>query len=138
MSHVLFELQAKKTGKKLPQVCLTVKPTGLMTQDVETGENIIDVSIYRISYCSADATYDKVVAFILTNKNETMECHAFLTSRRKAAQAAALTISQAFTIAFENWQKDKEDREDTRRKASRNGNENAINNTKTDAPLIII
>lgn len=57
----------------------------------------------RISYCSADATFDRVVAFIATNKNETLECHAFLTAKRKVAQAAALTISQAFTIAFERW-----------------------------------
>lgn len=64
----------------------------------------MDISIYRISYCSADATYDRVVAIICTNKNETLECHAFLTAKKKVAQAAALTISQAFTIAFENWQ----------------------------------
>jgi low density lipoprotein receptor adapter protein 1 len=37
----------------------------------------------RISYCSADATYDHVFAFIATNSNETMECHAFLCPKRK-------------------------------------------------------
>ena len=37
----------------------------------------------RISYCSADATYDRVFAFIATNKNETLECHAFLCPKRK-------------------------------------------------------
>jgi len=98
---------AKLSGKKLPRVSLTVKPSGLKTQDVSSGETLHDTSIYRISYCSADATFDRVVAFIATNKNETMECHAFLTSKKKMAQAAALTISQAFTIAFENWQKSK-------------------------------
>ena len=40
-------------------------------------------SFYRISYCSADATYDRVFAFIATNKNETLECHAFLCPKRK-------------------------------------------------------
>lgn len=86
---------------------MTVKPSGLTTHDVASGEKLIDVSIYRISYCSADATFDRVVAFIATNKNETMECHAFLTSKKKIAQAAALTISQAFTIAFEKWESSK-------------------------------
>lgn len=101
-------LMAKSKGnKKLPRVSLCIKPSGITTTDVTTGELLHDVSIYRISYCSADATYDRVVAFIATNKNETMECHAFLTSKRKVSQAAALTISQAFTIAFENWQNSK-------------------------------
>lgn len=99
---------AKSRGnKKLPRVSLCIKPSGITTTDVTSGELMHDVSIYRISYCSADATYDRVVAFIATNKNETMECHAFLTSKRKVSQAAALTISQAFTIAFENWQNSK-------------------------------
>lgn len=81
-----------------------MKPSGIAVTDVSNGNVDLDVSIYRISYCSADATFDRVVAFIATNKNETLECHAFLTSKRKIAQAAALTISQAFAIAFENWQ----------------------------------
>ena len=33
---------------------------------------------FRISYCSADATFDHVFAFIATNRDNTMECHAFL------------------------------------------------------------
>lgn len=85
-----------------------IKPSGLRATDVSNGSVDIDVSIYRISYCSADATFDRVVAFIATNKNETLECHAFLTSKRKIAQAAALTISQAFNIAFEKWQEKSE------------------------------
>lgn len=69
----------------------------------------------RISFCSADANYERVVAFIGTNKNETLECHAFLCSKRKVAEAAALTISQAFNIAFELWERAKEE------KSSQNG-----------------
>ena len=40
-------------------------------------------SSFRISYCSADATYDHVFNFIATNSNNTMECHAFLCKKRK-------------------------------------------------------
>lgn len=75
----------------------------------------ITIIFYRISFCSADASYDRVVAFIGTNKNETLECHAFLCSKRKIAEAAALTISQAFNIAFELWERAKEE------KSSQNG-----------------
>ncbi|KAH9381692.1 hypothetical protein HPB48_011978 [Haemaphysalis longicornis] len=58
----------------------------------------------RISFCSADASFDRVVAFIGTHSNEVMECHAFLCAKRRVAQAAALTISQAFQVAYQAWQ----------------------------------
>lgn len=102
---------------------LQVKPSGLTATDVSNGNVDIDVSIYRISYCSADATFDRVIAFIATNKNETLECHAFLTSKRKIAQAAALTISQAFTIAFEKWQESK-----SKSKSDFNSNNGSLGN----------
>lgn len=73
-------------------------------------KNICYFFFPRISFCSADAYYDRVVAFIGTNKNETLECHAFLCSKRKVAEAAALTISQAFNIAFELWERAKEEK----------------------------
>lgn len=44
---------------------------------------IISYLFFRISYCSADAAHDHVFAFIATNSNETMECHAFLCPKRK-------------------------------------------------------
>lgn len=40
-----------------------------------------------------------------------MECHAFLCSKRRVAQAVALTISQAFNLAFELWKKSRQDAE---------------------------
>ncbi|XP_015911338.1 low density lipoprotein receptor adapter protein 1-A [Parasteatoda tepidariorum] len=101
---------AKSNAKKLPRVALMVNPKGILTRDLSTGEKHLDFSIYRISFCSADANYDRVVAFIGTNKNETLECHAFLCSKRKVAQAAALTISQAFNIAYELWELSKEEK----------------------------
>uniref|UniRef100_L7M4D7 Putative ldl receptor adaptor protein n=1 Tax=Rhipicephalus pulchellus TaxID=72859 RepID=L7M4D7_RHIPC len=95
---------AKASGKKLPKVAITVSPKGISTRDLATGELQLDVSIYRISFCSADASFDRVVAFIGTHSNEVMECHAFLCAKRRVAQAAALTISQAFQVAYQAWQ----------------------------------
>lgn len=114
---------AKSSGRKLLRVALTVSPKGIVTSDLVTGERHLDFSIYRISFCSADANYDRVVAFIGTNKNETLECHAFLCSKRKVAQAAALTISQAFNIAFDLWERAKEEKE------SQNGQEDKLSCT---------
>ncbi|KAF4518112.1 hypothetical protein B566_EDAN007813 [Ephemera danica] len=95
---------AKVSGKKLQRVTLTVGLQGIRMVDTATEEIHLEVSIYRISYCSADANFDHVFAFIATNSNETMECHAFLCPKRKVAQAVTLTIAQSFNMAYELWQ----------------------------------
>ncbi|XP_034948263.1 low density lipoprotein receptor adapter protein 1-B-like isoform X2 [Chelonus insularis] len=95
---------AKASGKKLQRVALSVSLRGIRMTDLATEEDQLQVSIYRISYCSADATHDHVFAFIATNLNETMECHAFLCPKRKMAQTVTLTVAQAFNTAYEAWQ----------------------------------
>ncbi|XP_048453246.1 low density lipoprotein receptor adapter protein 1-B [Rhincodon typus] len=76
-----------------------------MLQDTITNELIENVSIYRISYCTADKTQDKVFAYIAQSQlNETLECHAFLCPKKKIAQAVTLTVAQAFRIAFDLWE----------------------------------
>ncbi len=56
----------------------------------------------RISYCSADATYDRVFAFIATNRNETLECHAFLCPKRKMVSVTpARAGARTHTLASE-------------------------------------
>ena len=78
----------------------------------------------RITYCSADAIFSHVFAFITMNKDDSMECHAFLCRKRKIvsqmvkfpscrsesfqAQAATMTIAQAFNLAFREWKNSQE------------------------------
>lgn len=100
---------AKASGKKLQRVSLGVSLRGIRMTDLATEEDQLQVSIYRISYCSADATHDHVFAFIATNLNETMECHAFLCPKRKMAQTVTLTVAQAFNTAYEAWQSSQTD-----------------------------
>ncbi|KAL0133441.1 hypothetical protein PUN28_000881 [Cardiocondyla obscurior] len=95
---------AKASGKKLQRVSLAVSLRGIRMTDLATEEDQLQVSIYRISYCSADATHDHVFAFIATNLNETMECHAFLCPKRKMAHTVTLTVAQAFNTAYQAWQ----------------------------------
>jgi len=94
---------AKKLDKKLERVALTISLQGIRMVNCATGDTHLEFSIYRISYCSADATYDHVFNFIATNSNNTMECHAFLCKKRKMAQSATLTIAQAFNLAYSYW-----------------------------------
>ncbi|XP_039942363.1 low density lipoprotein receptor adapter protein 1 isoform X1 [Hirundo rustica] len=103
---------AKASGKKLQKVTLKVSPRGIVLRDSRTNELIENISIYRISYCTADKSHDKVFAYIAQNQlNENLECHAFLCTKRKMAQAVTLTVAQAFKIAFEFWQAAREEKE---------------------------
>ncbi|XP_078255589.1 low density lipoprotein receptor adapter protein 1-like isoform X3 [Rhinoraja longicauda] len=76
---------AKASGKKFLKVTLTVSPRGIMLEDMITNELIENVSIYRISYCTADKTQDK-------------------------AQAVTLTVAQAFRVAYDLWEVTQEEK----------------------------
>lgn len=91
---------AKSSGKKLPKVALTVSAKGIQICDMSNKQVLDEISIYRISFCSADKNFDKVFAFMARNSvNETMECHAYLCDKPKIAQAVTLTVSKAFELA---------------------------------------
>uniref|UniRef100_A0ACB8FRA8 Low density lipoprotein receptor adapter protein 1 n=1 Tax=Sphaerodactylus townsendi TaxID=933632 RepID=A0ACB8FRA8_9SAUR len=75
---------AKASGKKLQKITLKVSPRGIILSDSITNEPIENISIYRISYCTADKVHDKVFAYIAQSQlNENLECHAFLCTKRK-------------------------------------------------------
>ncbi|KAM8841223.1 low density lipoprotein receptor adapter protein 1a isoform 2-T2 [Spinachia spinachia] len=102
---------AKASGKKPQKVALKVCPRGIVLHDSATSQLLENVSIHRISYCTVDALHDKVFAYIAQNAvNGTLECHAYLCSKRKVAQAVALTVAQAFAVAFELWQVAREEK----------------------------
>ncbi|XP_031437392.1 low density lipoprotein receptor adapter protein 1 isoform X2 [Clupea harengus] len=102
---------ARASAKKFRKVTLTVSPKGIIITDAEIGDLIENVSIYRISYCTADKTQDKVFAYVSQSQfNETLECHAFLCQKKKIAQAVTLTVAQAFKVALDLWEIAQEDK----------------------------
>ncbi|KAM9435631.1 low density lipoprotein receptor adapter protein 1 [Clarias gariepinus] len=102
---------ARASSKKFRKVTLTVSPKGIIITDTETSNLIENVSIYRISYCTADKTQDKVFAYISQSEfSETLECHAFLCQKKKIAQAVTLTVAQAFKVALDFWEIAQEDK----------------------------
>lgn len=78
----------------------------------------MQVSIYKISYCSADAAHGDVFAFVGTDDfgegidplDEQLVCYAFLCPKRKIAQKVTLTVAHSFEQAYQIW------REATQRK----------------------
>ncbi|XP_069089671.1 low density lipoprotein receptor adapter protein 1-B-like isoform X2 [Pleurodeles waltl] len=96
---------ARVGAKKFQKVTLTVSPRGIVLQESESNALIENVSIYRISYCTTDKVQNKVFAYVAQNQtNETLECHAFLSPKKKIAQAVALTVAQAFKVALDLWE----------------------------------
>ncbi|XP_023968704.1 low density lipoprotein receptor adapter protein 1-like isoform X4 [Chrysemys picta bellii] len=96
---------ARVGAKKFQKVILTVSPRGISLQDAETKEMIECVSIYRISYCTTDKLQNKVFAYVAQSpQSGALECHAFLSSKKKIAQAVTLTVAQAFQVALDHWE----------------------------------
>lgn len=106
---------------------LSICPRGIETFDAQTGETLHRVSIYKISYCSADAAHSNVFAFIAgaqpkctrndmdsdddneDNDNgsasDELICYAFLCAKRKIAHNLTITVAKNFERAYELWKK---------------------------------
>ncbi|XP_074776483.1 low density lipoprotein receptor adapter protein 1-like isoform X1 [Athene noctua] len=96
---------ARVGARKFQKVILTVSPRGISLQDADTQEMVENISIYRISYCTTDKLQNKVFAYIAQSQESgALECHAFLSPKKKIAQAVTLTVAQAFQMALDLWE----------------------------------
>ncbi|NXQ55615.1 ARH protein, partial [Anthoscopus minutus] len=96
---------AQVGARKFQKVILTVSPRGISLQDADTKEMVENISIYRISYCTTDKLQNKVFAYVAqSQENGALECHAFLSPKKKIAQAVTLTVAQAFQMALDLWE----------------------------------
>ncbi|XP_053610464.1 low density lipoprotein receptor adapter protein 1-like [Plodia interpunctella] len=105
---------ANRTKKKLQRVNLDISPKGIIVTDADSQENVMSVSIYRISYCSADAANARVFAVVEgksgggsgggSGAGETHVAHVFVCARRRHARALALALAHAFNDAYQEWQ----------------------------------
>lgn len=106
--------RAKYGSGKVRKVALTVTPNSLKPFDLETNEELEEIVIHRISYCTADKNNEKVFGFISCHfRTEVLECHAYLCNKRKVAEALTLTVAQAFNLAYDKWKKCRADKTST-------------------------
>ncbi|XP_069584717.1 low density lipoprotein receptor adapter protein 1-B-like isoform X1 [Ranitomeya imitator] len=104
-------IMARASAKQLQKVILTVTPHSLTIQDASAAQQMECVSIYRISYCTTDKVQNKVFAYVAQNQsNGALECHAFLSPKKKLARTVTTTVAQAFSVALDLWQSSKEGR----------------------------
>ncbi|XP_013179768.1 PREDICTED: low density lipoprotein receptor adapter protein 1-like [Papilio xuthus] len=98
----------KSSNKKLQRVTLDISAKGILVIDVDSQQNVLSVSIYRISYCSADAANARVFAVVEGKKESGSEenhvVHVFVCARAKRARALALSLAHAFNDAYQAWQ----------------------------------
>jgi len=104
---------AKANNKKLQRVNLSISPKGIEMLDSVTSETLMRVSIYKISYCSADIRHGNVFAFVgsedtnTRNKDdESLVCFAYLCPKRKIAHKVSLTVARSFDTAYHVWQEE--------------------------------
>ncbi|XP_032519138.2 low density lipoprotein receptor adapter protein 1-A-like [Danaus plexippus] len=98
---------AKTMNKKLPRVNLDISPKGILVSDAESQEDVLSLSIYRISYCSADAANARVFAVVEgaeAGAGDEHAVHVFVCARRKQARTLALSLAHAFNDAYQAWQ----------------------------------
>lgn len=99
--------------------------------DSVSSETLMRVSIYKISYCSADATHANVFAFVGSEDSDTrnaddesLVCFAFLCPKRKVTHKVTLTVARSFDAAYQIWRES-----DERKKYSFGRNQKNDNST---------
>ncbi|KAG5675138.1 hypothetical protein PVAND_005067 [Polypedilum vanderplanki] len=125
-------IAASKSQKKLPEVTISISPRGIESFNTATEEPILQIPIYKISYCSVDASHDTIFSFVCSNseKEEHFEVnqfgspdspsghlesasvdedsdlvlHAFQCNKRKIATTVTLSVARSFERAFQIYQ----------------------------------
>ncbi|XP_065838175.1 low density lipoprotein receptor adapter protein 1-like [Oscarella lobularis] len=127
--------QAKSRGQKLQKMSVTVTAKSIKLIDLTTQMRIDEMPIYKISYCTADDTYEKVFCFIAKDpETGRLQCHAFMCSKKSKAQAMCLTVAQSFNIAYEAWQDIKKRRAQQKANLERLQKENESAAAQPEAP----
>lgn len=102
--------------------------------DSVTTETLMRVSIYKISYCSADIRHGNVFAFVgsedTNSRNadeESLVCFAYLCPKRKIVHKVTLTVARSFDTAYQIWQES-----DQRKKYKFQQRQNQTNNNSIE------
>lgn len=72
-------IASSKSQKKLTDVTISISPKGIDVFNATTEESILEIPIYKISYCSVDAAHDTIFSFVSTTaeKEDNFEINQF-------------------------------------------------------------
>ncbi|XP_037824450.1 low density lipoprotein receptor adapter protein 1-B-like [Lucilia sericata] len=102
---------AKAGGRKIKtqkRVKVNISQEGIEVLDHATDDSLMRFSIYKISYCSVDASNDHAFSFVSSEPDplsdkEKLSCHVFLCPKRKIAHEITLLVARCFENAYQNW-----------------------------------
>ncbi|XP_065355849.1 low density lipoprotein receptor adapter protein 1-A-like [Calliphora vicina] len=127
---------AKAGGRKIKtqkRVKANISQEGIEVLDHATDDSLMRFSIYKISYCSVDASNDHAFSFVSSEPDplsdkEKLSCHVFLCPKRKIAHEITLLVARCFENAYQNWR----DTVVHQGKHQANNNNNSNNNNNID------
>lgn len=93
----------RSEGEKTKRTELTISIGGIAIRDPKTKENLHQFPLHRISYCADDKSERKYLSFIvkMQDTEDRHECFVFVSD--KLSQEIALTIGQAFDLAWRKF-----------------------------------
>lgn len=93
----------RSEGEKIKRIELTISIGGVAIRDPKTKENLHQFPLHRISYCADDKSERKYLSFIakVQDNDDRHECFVFVSD--KLSQEIALTIGQAFDLAWRKF-----------------------------------
>eukprot|EP00800_Vazella_pourtalesii_P019291 TRINITY_DN6498_c0_g1_i1.p1 TRINITY_DN6498_c0_g1~~TRINITY_DN6498_c0_g1_i1.p1 ORF type:complete len:288 (+),score=37.02 TRINITY_DN6498_c0_g1_i1:29-892(+) len=97
--------QQAKGSKIMHKVKVTVSTKFIRVYDFQTDALLFSNPLYRISYCTVDQINNKICCYIVRESGcKDLNVHAFYCSKKSKAEALTLTVSEAFNVAFAEWQ----------------------------------
>lgn len=89
-------IAASKSQKKLSEVTISISPKRIESFDNASDEPIIQIPIYKISFCSVDAANDTIFSFVSSsaegNEENNFQNNQFGSSESPAGQLESTTI----------------------------------------------
>lgn len=93
----------RSEGEKIKRIELTISVGGVAIREPKTKNNIFQFPLHRISYCADDKSIRKYLSFIckVQENSDRHECFVFVCD--KLSEEIALTIGQAFDLAWRRF-----------------------------------
>lgn len=93
----------RSEGEKIKCIELTISVGGVAIRELKTKNNIHQFPLHRISYCADDKSVRKYLSFIckVRENSDRHECFVFVSD--KSSEEIALTIGQAFELAWRKF-----------------------------------